>query len=179
MRNGSMMEHKAYLFDYESFSRELKGILEAAIQTHDPAALVSFIRVNVGNLRDPYEGKPLERDWESLIETRDAHQYGDFALTKYYDPLVEIGLGTDWNSVQELIALDRTLTESPILGSTIGPPDEPFDPGKMGSYFQTDRQVGESHEYLLKRAEQRRLESLASAIEMLQKALQAGTGLYV
>ena len=85
---------------------------------------MSFINANLGDLRDPYEGEPLGADWESLIETGDAHQYGDVALTKYYDPLADIGLGASWERVQELVANDPTLMESPILGSTIGPKDD-------------------------------------------------------
>jgi hypothetical protein len=174
-----MMEHKAFLFNYDSFQRELRPILEDALLTGDCGALVSFINANLGDLRDPYEGEPLGTDWESLIETQDAHQYGDFALTKYYDPTADIGLGAAWEIVQELIANDPTLTESPILGSTVGPKDDPFDPGKMGSYFQSANQVRDHHRYLLNRAKKERSDELSRAIQMLEEAAKAETGLYV
>src|SRR5256885_898845 len=82
----SMMEHKAFLFAYDSFNAELRPVLEHALRSRDYGPLVSFISDNLADLRDPYEGRPLGADWEAMIETHDAHQYGDFSLTKYYDP---------------------------------------------------------------------------------------------
>jgi hypothetical protein len=174
-----MMEHKAFLFKYGSFERELRAILEDALTSGDTGALVSFIHANCGNLRDPYDGEPLGADWESLVETPDAHQYGDFALTKYYDVLADIGLGVAWQQVQELIATDPILPESPILGSTIGPRDDPFDPGKMGSYFQSVQQVRQNWAWLLEVGKGKRSDDLNAAIRMLEDAVKAGTGLYV
>src|ERR1051326_1231389 len=100
----SMMEHKAFLFDYDAFDGELRAILEGALLSGACGGLVSFINANLGDLRDPYEGEPLGADWETMIETQDAHQYGDFALTKYYDPTADMGLGGAWDNIQELIA---------------------------------------------------------------------------
>lgn len=174
-----MMEHKAFLFDYDSFDRELRAILEDGLRTGDHHVLVSFINSNLRNLCDPYEGEPLGTDWEAMIETLDSHQYGDFALTKYYKPTDDIGLGAAWENLQELISNDPLLTESPILGSTIGPKDAPFDPGKMGSYFQGVQQVRQNRRYLLNLAKKNRTQDLKNAIQMLQGAENVGTGLYV
>jgi hypothetical protein len=174
-----MMEHKAFLFDYDSFERDLRAILEYALLSGDYSGLVSFINANLGDLRDPYEGEPLGADWESMIEGQDSHQYGDFALTKYYNPTADIGLGAAWEDLQQLIASDPHLTESPILGSTIGLMDEPFDPGRMGSYFQRAAHVRQGHRYLLKLARKQPSEDLNRAIKMLQKAADAGMGLYI
>jgi hypothetical protein len=174
-----MMEHKAFLFDYDSFERELRAILEDALRSGDHSGLVSFINANLGDLRDPYEGEPLGADWEAMIETQDPHQYGDFALTKYYNPTADIGLGAAWENLQELIANDPLLTESPILGSTIGLKDDPFDPGKMGSYLQSAQQVRQNQRYLANLAKKERAEVLNRAIQMLQEAVDANTGLYV
>jgi hypothetical protein len=174
-----MMDHKAFLFDYDSFDRELRPILEEALRAGDYRRLVSFINANLDHLRDPYEGEPLGSDWEAMIETQDPHQYGDFALTKYYDPTADIGLGTGWENLQELMASDPVLTESPILGDTIGPRDDPFDPGKMGSYVQSAQQVCQNRKYLLNLAKKEQREDLDRAIQMLTKAAGAETGLYV
>src|SRR5579875_843253 len=174
-----MMEHKAFLFDYGSFDRELRAILEDALRSGDHSGPVSFINANLGDLRDPYEGEPLGAEWEAMIETQDPHQYGDFALTKYYNPAADIGLGAAWENLQELIANDPLLTESPILGSTIGPKDGPFDPGKMGSYFQSVQQVRQNQRYLLNLAKKEQTEDLNRAIQMLQEAVDANTGLYI
>jgi hypothetical protein len=174
-----MMEHKAFLFDYDSFDRELRVILEDALRSGDHSKLVSFINAHMGDLRDPYEGEPLDANWEAMIEMQDPHQYGDFALTKYYNPTADIGLGAAWHNLQELIANDPTLVESPILGSTIGPQDNPFDPGKMGSYFQSAQQVRQNLRYLLNLAKKWQTEDLKRAIQMLDQAVGAETGLYV
>jgi hypothetical protein len=174
-----MMEHKAFVFDYESFDRELRAILEDALRSGDFTGLVSFINVNLGDLRDPYEGQPLGADWEAMIETQDSHQYGDFALTKYYNPIADIGLGVAWENFQELIANDPVLTESPILGSTIGPEEDPFDPGKMGSYFQSAQQARQNYRFLSNLAQKESSQDLNRAVEMLSEAVDAKTGLYI
>ena len=114
-----------------------------------------------------------------MIETPDPHQYGDFALTKYFDPTADIGLGAAWEELQDLFANNSTLTESPILGSTIGPTEEPFDPSKMGSYFQSARQARENCKYLLGLAINEQTEDLQRAIQMLNEAVVAEKGLYI
>ncbi len=174
-----MMEHKAFLFDYDSFDRELRAILEDGLRSGDHTRLVSFVDATLSDFRDPYEGEPLDDDWEAMIETQDSHQYGDFALTKYYNPTADIGLGAAWEDIQELVANGPVIMESPILGSIIGPTDDPFDPGKMGSYFQSPQQVRNSQEYLLRLAKKEQAEVLNKAIQMLQEAADANTGLYI
>src|SRR5262245_21828213 len=141
-----MMEHKAFLFAYEPFDAELRPLLEDDLRNHNYRKVRAFALANLDTPRDPYEGEPLRADWESLIETRDTHQYGDFALTKYYDPIADIGLGQSWEGLQELI--EGEVPRSPLLGSTIGPIGEPFDPGKMGSYFQNPGDVTRNYKHL-------------------------------
>ncbi|MCD0460593.1 hypothetical protein [Roseiconus lacunae] len=138
------MEHKAFIFDYESFEQELRMTLEVALTTGDCDALLSFISNNKESLSDPYEGEPLDDDCKRMIEIEDAHQYGDFSLTRNYSPQKDIGLGSSWNVVQELLASLGEIPISPIRGLTIGPASEPFDPGKAGSYFQIAERVQES-----------------------------------
>jgi hypothetical protein len=133
----------------------------------------------LADLTDPFEGDPLPSDWDSMLEVKDAHAYGDFALTKYYDPTADLGLGAAWEELQDLIANDLDVIASPILGATIGPADSPFDPGKMGSYFQDARQVEANRDRLLALARQSSSDEVADAVEMLTQAMRAGRGLYV
>lgn len=172
-----MMEHKAYLFDYARWERELLPILQVALKSGDCGMLVAFIHQNAGSLTDPYEGEPLDDDWEAMLESKDPHQCGDFALTKYYRPDSDIGLGLDWQAVHDLGPSDRGT--SPILGSIVGPNDSPFDPGKMGSYFQDPQEVVENLAFLRQLCERRRFNELDRAIVLLQSAVDLPCGLYV
>ncbi|MEI7701437.1 MAG: hypothetical protein WCK86_16680 [Planctomycetia bacterium] len=174
-----MMEHKAFIFDFDTFERELQPLLEEALVSGDTKGLIAFVNDNLGDLKDPYEGQPLEVDWEAMIETADAHQYGDFALTKYYDPLKDIGIGVEWENVQDLISSDPDLPESPILGRTVGPSKVPFDPGKLGSYFQSLDQVRQNHQCLLNLAKKGRPTDFDRPVQMLAEAENAKRGLYV
>ena len=174
-----MMEHRAFLFDYQQFANELLPILEDALAATDCSALIAFIQQHFNVLTDPYEGSPLARDWEEYVEMPDAHQYGDFALTRYYDPANDIGLGSSWEPVQDLIATDPDITTSPILGSVIGPSDRPFDPGKMGAYFQSEAQVEVSFEYVLRLSRQISIAKVNEAVELLKRASRSRKGLYV
>ncbi|MEW4453011.1 hypothetical protein AB1L30_10065 [Bremerella sp. JC817] len=172
-----MMEHKAFIFKYDLFEAELLPILRDALQGHECNELVSFIRQNFDFLSDPYEGEPLRSSWDSMIETRDTHQFGDFALTKYYDPADDIGLGTMWETVQKYVPDNRAM--SPILGSFIGTNEAPFDPGMLGSYFQSHEQVTESRRFLNLLARERFSSELIEAFDMLDRAYQSQEGLYV
>lgn len=174
-----MMEHKAFLFEYIHFERELQSILAQALSSGDCSELVYFINENLQELRDPYDGNPLDANWSSLIDTPDVHQYGDFALTKYYDPRFDIGLGSDWEETQQQIAEVSNLTSCPILGYTIGPKEVPFDPGKMGAYFQSLQQVQDNHASLLKASRKSPHPSLEKAIELLAKAVNKQLGLFI
>jgi hypothetical protein len=173
------MEHKAFLFDTDRFDRELRPTIEEALCTGDCAPLVDFIRDNVDLLTDPYEGEPLAPGWDALLETKDVHTYGDFALTKYYDLTSDIGLGAAWERLQEFFANDPDIVTSPILGATIGPGDSPFDPGKMGAYFQSPSQVAANYHHLLDLARESRSDFVADAVRMLGQAARAGKGLYI
>ncbi|NTV79269.1 MAG: hypothetical protein HGA25_09110, partial [Clostridiales bacterium] len=50
------MEHKAFLFDYDAFERELAPILTKALDNENPAPILSFIEQNIDVLTDPYNG---------------------------------------------------------------------------------------------------------------------------
>jgi DUF971 family protein len=136
------MAHKVYAFDWLSFRRELHDILFEALRTGDPANLLSVIASNRQVLTDPGEGEPLSEEWFAAnVDAGDVHQVGEVALTRFFDPAEDWGLQYKWKY------LDRSLAESArkaLLGHPFGPSDNPFDPGKQGSYFQTPREVIES-----------------------------------
>lgn len=138
------LEHKAFIFDNDGFSHELKPLLESALDSGNVDQIRNFIILNQPALVDPYEGEPLDDDWENRIEDKDAHQYGDFALTKYYSPIDDKGLGSEWEYFQQIFLDSSELSFSPVLGFPIGTDDNLFDPGKMGSYFQSPSEVHES-----------------------------------
>jgi hypothetical protein len=52
--------------------------------------------------------------WQKLLEQKDAHQYDDFALTKCYSVLEDIGLGSNWEQAErELVAAGKTERKLP------------------------------------------------------------------
>jgi hypothetical protein len=175
------MEHRAYPFDYEGFTRDLRADLDAALATGDCTRLRAFIQANGSRLRDPRTGEPLELSWETRVEPKDAHQYGNLALTRFYDPEEDVGLGNDWDDLNDL--LNELLGEAarPTLGEPCGPPDNPFDPGQQGAFFQSPEQVKAS----LRQIEQLLSNQPGLAVElgearaMLAPVAGANLGLYV
>jgi hypothetical protein len=174
------LEHKAFLFDYAAFDLELRPILEKALSDGNGSKLVEFIDRNIVSLSDPYEGEPLTADWSQLLETQDAHQYGDFALTKFYDPTQDLGFGRSWEAV-EAAAVHLLGDAQPVLGRTIGPTGNVFDPGKAGSYFQSEDAVKENRRRLLAAMESsgQAREDVHALDGLLRTAVDAGRGLYV
>ena len=166
------MEHKAFLFDFNAFRRELMPLLNDALSTGQLGPLEDFVQQHRADMCQPASGEPLADDWRGTVEDWDAHQIGDIALTKYYDPLDDRGLGTDWEHLQRQL-LEEVRTDLPLLGVPVGPAEEPFDPGKMGSYFQSPEEVA-AHLALLQR-----FTGSGELSGILRSALEAGTGLYV
>ena len=60
-----MMEHKAFIFDYGQFDRELLSILEDALATNDCSAVIAFIRRNIESITDPTK----ESRWQKIGRT--------------------------------------------------------------------------------------------------------------
>jgi hypothetical protein len=172
------MEHKAFVFNFQGFEKELRPLLERALRSNDSSELLRFIHSNRASLKDPYEGAPLEEDWRETADDQDAHQSGDIALTKYYEPSDDLGLGPEWEDLQSQL-LARLGKDEPLLGRTVGPPTNPFDPGKMGAYFQTEEDVR------LHLGELRQLQSDGAweqanrLVEILAAAAAMGRGLYI
>lgn len=176
------IEHKAFIFDSNSFSRELKLLLESSLRSGDVDLVRTFIFSNKALLTDPYEGEPLDEDWEDMIEGKSVHQYGDFALTKYYSPKDDRGLGLEWESVQNIFTEDSELRFSPVLGLPLGAGSHFFDPGNMGSYFQSESEARESLDRVNKVEETvpgDLLDSFEEFKSLLEQALNEKKGIYV
>lgn len=170
------MVHKAYAFDWLAFERELLGVFDRAMATKDPAELHRFIDARREWLKDPFEGNPLTDEWwQREVDPADVHQVGEVALTRYFDPTEDWGLQSQW------IHLDRRLPEqarAAVLGQPIGPPDDPFDPGKQGTYFQTPAQAAESLA-VLRRADLPECPEVETFVSLLGQCVDEGKGLYV
>lgn len=175
------MSHKAYAFDWPAFeSDDLYGLLFAALTSGDSAGLIHYIDVHREDLKDPYEGNPLADDWRDMRENHDVYEYGDVALTRFYDPAEDAGIGNPW------LAIDDQLPEADraaLLGTPFGPPSDSFDPGRLGSYFQTPREVARSlarvRRFKLSALEDYHRKSLERFRDLLEECEKAGSGLYV
>lgn len=92
----------------------------------------------MAELTDPYEGERLDADWEQGLENQGVQEYADYALTLFYDPSADIGLDDAWLEIEGRIDRDA---RAALLGDAVASSGCAFDPGRMGSYFQTPAQV--------------------------------------
>jgi hypothetical protein len=186
------MDHKAYGFSYDAFNTGLRPLLVDGLRTGDPAPIRQFIEANRDHVVDPYEAEPLDEDWEEKVDPKDIHTYGDFALTRYYSPLDDFGLDGEWMDLSDRLdaaGIGNELT----LGHPVGIPDrEPFevvggevglagtwfDPGKLGSFFQSPTMVRE-HLNLIRDSRSRLGDSIEPILVMLERADTTGRGMYV
>jgi len=134
-------DHKAFEFEWESFSTELAPLLAASLSNNDTSRLHAFIKSNVASCASPYDGEPLSQEWESLLEVGGVQEMADFALTKYYSPLNNFGLSENWVSLEPLLNPEQKMA---LLGKPFGNASSLFDPGCQGSYFQTPAMVANS-----------------------------------
>jgi hypothetical protein len=174
------MVHKAFAFDWEGFERdELPATLFEALRANKTSGVVNYIKSHLSCLKDPYEGEPLTDDWQSMLENHDVHELGDFALTRFYNPLDDFGIWDQWRSIYE--QLPET-AKSATLGFPFGPELRTFDPGRYGAYFQTPEQIKESLA-LLERVdlplEDYQQKSFDRFIEGLKTCVKSRCGLYV
>lgn len=169
------MNHQAYAFDYAAFERELRPLLVRALASDDPQELGAWIDANLSQLGDPYEGEPLTADWRERLEAGDVQEFADFALGKFYDFDLEMGLSDDWYEVDDQLQLAGL--QSLVLGTALAG----FDPGRQGSFFQSEREAERSLAALtaLVEREPQLSDLLAPALGMLQQAVRAKRGLYV
>ena len=97
------IEHKAFIFDYNAFVKELAEILENAITHNESHQFIAFIENNLSYLKHPDEGEPLNYSWKQTIEIGDVNEYGDIAITKYYNPDNDIGMSYNWMQLDDLL----------------------------------------------------------------------------
>lgn len=166
------MEHKAFAFDWDGFAASLLPVLRGALITGDTTGLLRHIEANRERLRDPYEGQPLEAGWQESLENGDAHELGDYAITEFYDPLAPAGLGEAWTALSEAVDEDAQLA---FLGWPLGSAECRFDPGRMGSYFQTPTEIPVSLR-AIDGLDQPEIEPFR---ELLRLCAEQGKGLYI
>jgi len=121
--------HKAFAFSSESFAEELAPLLSQSLASRSTSLLEAFIERHISACSCPYDGEPLGPEWRELLEMGTTQELADFALTKYYEPTEDFGLGEAWGQVEAtLLAPQRAA----LLGTALGPPDNLFDPGLQG-----------------------------------------------
>lgn len=174
------MSHRAFAFDHAAFVAELRPLLLRALETNDAQELAAFIDAQRGQLTDPYEGEPLTEAWRDLLEVGDVHEHGDFALTKYYDSDLDIGLDDAFEDIAELLEQSGS-SGALTLGEQLGPDDACFDPSRQGAYFQSEAEVRDAAAELgAVLARQPVLaEPLSPLRGMLEEAARQKKGLYV
>jgi hypothetical protein len=175
------MMHKAYAFDWSAFARdELHDILLDALSSGDERGLIRYIDANRGYIKDRYRGGPLSDDWQDGLGNYDVHEFGDFALTRFYDPVEEYGVAHDYLDLAEHLPEADLIA---LLGMPFGPPGAYFDPGRQGSYFQTTREVVRSlarvQRIELSNMDEDQRESWPQFKKLLEECAKAGSGLYV
>ncbi len=143
-------------------------MLSRALQKNETQELISFIARHPGACRNPYSGAALSADWGTELEVGDAQELADFALTKYYDPTEDNGLGGEWSSIEEELP---SSSKAALLGTSV----PLFDPGRQGSYFQTASQAEISA---------RLLSTISNPVlslyqALLSRAATKGSGVYV
>jgi hypothetical protein len=166
------MDHKAYRFNWPSFDLDLRGILTQALADNNPAALEAYINEHLAELKDPNHWGSLSGDWRNGLENRDVHEYGDYALTRFYDPSDCRGIGYGWSTLSEELPQQAAMA---MLGIPIGPPKKLFDPGRYGSYFQTPELVRKS----LSALEPYTRPDLTTYLELLKRCVRERCGVYV
>src|SRR5437016_6313326 len=142
-------QHRAFPVDCAGFIAELAPILYRSLETGNVEPLARFIDEHRARLLEPDEWEPLDENWRDQVEPLDAHQLGDLALTAYYDPTSDIGLGTAWEDVFNDLARETDSdTDQLFFGEPFGPPGNEFNPGKLGSFFRSWETVHRQRERL-------------------------------
>lgn len=165
--------HKAFAFDGHAFEVQLAPTLRRALAQGDPSALQAFIDTHWELLKDPYEGAPLSPAWRSQLEAGDLQELADFALTRYYDPKADFGIGEEWAGLGPDLPEVQRLA---LLGAGLEEGGQTFDPGRMGSYFQ-DLGCAAMSLQVLERVDDDG--ALGAFKRGLQQAVHAGCGMYV
>lgn len=142
------ISHKAFLFDHTNFDAELAGVLHAALETDDVGGLRRLILDNRHVLLDLWTEAPPADDWEARIEPAyRVQQFADLAMTKYYDPRDDRGLGHGFDAPGAYLETVPGLggwSSALYCGWLFGPSGRRLDPGSMGTGLVSVAQVGEA-----------------------------------
>jgi hypothetical protein len=164
------LNHKAFAFDWCAFQRHLAPILYDALSSNSISELTGFIEHHHSELNDPHFGHPLPEDWQSCMKNCDAQVYGEYALTLYYSPTNDFGVGDSWRS----FSTDSDL-QNAMRGEPFGPLHNHFDPSGLGSYFQTPDDFVSSLRILTRH----RKNELIRFIDLIERCGVEGLGIYV
>jgi hypothetical protein len=161
-------DHKAYEFDWQAFSAEMLPWLSGVLAANDSKRLTAFVDANIVACRSPYDEQHLSRSWQEMLEVGDAQEIADFALTKYYNPALDHGVGDVWAEMEDELPASLKIA---LLGQSI----PHFDPGRQGSYFSTPSDA-EKNATLLTHME---VQALSEYGNFLARASGNGFGVYV
>jgi hypothetical protein len=167
-----VISHKSFEIRWEAFATELLPVLLRALSTGATDELGVFVDENLDDCCDPNEGYPLSVEWRDDLLNGDVHDFADYALTKFYDPAQDFGIGEARYDIERGLA---PKARAALLGSPIGPQGNLFDPGRQGSYFQDPSAAASS----LKTLAGHRGSSLDPFILLLETAVASGNGVYV
>ncbi len=161
-------EHKAFAFDWQAFADEMLPWISDALSTEDRERFVRLVDANLTLYRCPYDGRALSSSWKDFLDVGDAQELADFALTKYYDPTDDHGLGEAW--IEEEVMLPENMRHA-----LLGYPIVHFDPGRQGSYvFAVDHALNSAE--LLRKAKSALVREYAG---FLEEVARRGFGVYV
>ncbi len=145
------MEHKAFIFDTCLFSAELLPIMEVCIPKNDVASLKDFVRAHLANAHSPYSGEALQAEWELELCAGDILEAVDFAMTCYYFPEEDRGLGEAWDALLETLRKMKPRgldAERAVLGKPLKVGGLEIDPGRMGTGFVQAEDISGVHDSL-------------------------------
>ena len=166
-------DHKAFSFNWSGFQSELAPLLSRSLSAGDSTGLVAFVEAHLTSCSNPYDGEQLEPGWNQLLEVGDIQELADFALTKYYDPAADHGLSGAWAKVELDLPPPARLA---LLGEAFSSAsDVLFDPGRMGSYFQSPSRAQESL-FVLQELDR---PEIGEFVGFLRRIVAESNGLYV
>ncbi len=137
------ISHKAYLFDYSSFERELSHTLYRALDENNFRGLVEFINADISRFTDPADEQPLNPGWVGERELN-VQWCADIALSAYHDWTDIHGLGHGYDALDAYLRIVPAIGKDADLflgGSLFGPPGKRLDPGCMGTGLLSAKQT--------------------------------------
>lgn len=128
------MEHKAYLFDMEKYHTEIEKILHECCYEQNTSKAEKYINEHWKELCSPYTYEPLDENWKNILVNHSLQEYCDILLTACYECEKDIGLGYNWDGVNESLKQLNFMDniEKCVLGNTIVFHGTTIDPGAMG-----------------------------------------------